>query len=174
MEFSRQEHCSGLLFPPPRDLPNPGIQPGSPASPRLASGFFTVKPPLKLIMGYWPLFFFKSLCILDVLIFGHWWINAVCHFSSVTQSCPTLCDPMDYSVPGFPVHNQLLELTQTRVHWVSNAVHPSLSSPSPPTFNLSQQQGLFKWVSSSRQVPKVLEFQLQHQSFQWIFRTDFP
>ena len=70
-------------------------------------------------------------------------------FSSVTQSCPTLCDPMDFSTPGLPVH-QLLEFTQTHVHWVSDAIQPSypLSSPSPPTFNLSQHQGLFQRVSS--------------------------
>ena len=80
---------------------------------------------------------------------------------------------MDYSTPGLPVHHQPLELTQTHVHWVGDAIQPShpLSSPSPPAFNLSQHQGLFKWVSSSHQVAKVLEFQLQHQSFQWIFRT---
>ena len=72
-------------------------------------------------------------------------------FSSVAQSCPTLCDPMDYSMPGLPVHYQLLEFTQTHVHWVSDAIqrsHP-LSSPSPPAFNLSQHQGLFQWVASS-------------------------
>ena len=88
-------------------------------------------------------------------------------FSSVTQSCPTLCDPMNHSTPGLPVHHQLLEFTQTHVHWVSDAIWPShpLSSPSPPAFNLSQHQGLFKWVSSSHQVAKILEFQLQHQSF---------
>ena len=78
-------------------------------------------------------------------------------------------------MPGLPVHHQLPELTQTHDLWVGDAIQPShpLSSPSPPTFNLSQHQGLFKWVSSSHQVAKVLEFQLQHQSFQWIFRTDF-
>ena len=67
--------------------------------------------------------------------------------SSVTQSCPTLCDPMDCSTPGFPVHHQLLELTQTHVYQVSDAIQPShpLSSPSPPAFNLSQHQGLFQW-----------------------------
>ena len=93
-------------------------------------------------------------------------------FSSVAQLCPTLCNPMDCSMPGFPVHHQLPEPTQTHVHRVSDAIQPShpLSSPSPPAFNLSQHQGLFKWVSSSHQVAKVLEFQLQHQSFQWIFR----
>ena len=82
---------------------------------------------------------------------------------------------MDCSTPGFPVHHQLPEFTQTHVHWVSDAIQPShhLSSHSPPTFNLSQHHGLFKWISSSNQVAKVLEFQLHHQSFQWIFRTDF-
>ena len=85
------------------------------------------------------------------------------------------CDPMDHSTPGLPVHHQLPEFTQTHVHWVSDAIQPShpLSSPSPPAFNLPQHQGLFKWVSSSHQGTKGLEFQLQHQSFQWIFRTHF-
>ena len=95
-------------------------------------------------------------------------------FSLVTQSCPTLCDPMNRNMPGLPVHHQLPESTQTHVHWVGDAIQPShpLSSPSPPALNPSQHQGLFQWVNSSRQVAKVLEFQLQHQSFQWIFRTD--
>ena len=81
---------------------------------------------------------------------------------------------MDCSTPGLPVHHQLLEFTQTHLHWVSDAIQPSppLSSLSPPTFSLSQHQGLFQWVSSSHQVAKVLEFQLQHQSFQWTLRTD--
>jgi len=84
-------------------------------------------------------------------------------FSSVAQSCPTLCDPMDGSMPGFPVHHQLPELTQIHVHQASGAIQPSypLPSPSPPTFNLSQHQGLFKWVSSLHQVAKGLEVQLQ-------------
>ena len=78
--------------------------------------------------------------------------------------------PMDCSIPGLPVRHQLPELAQTHVHQVSDAFQPShLSCPSPPAFNLSQHQGLFRWVSSSYQVAKVLEFQLQHQSFQWIF-----
>ena len=96
-------------------------------------------------------------------------------FSSVTESCLTRWDPMDCSMPGLPVHHQLLEFTQTHIHWVGDAIQPShpLLSPSPPTFNLSQQQGLFKWVSSSHQVAKVLEFQHQHQSCQRIFRMDF-
>ena len=79
---------------------------------------------------------------------------------------------MNHSTPGLLVHHQLKESTQTHVHWVGDAIQPShpLSSPSPPTFTLSQHQGLFQWVSSSHQVAKVLEFQLQHQPFQWIFR----
>ena len=68
------------------------------------------------------------------------------YFSSVTQLCPTLCDPMNCSQPGLLVHHQLLELAQTHVHRVGDAIQPShsLSSPSPPAFNLSQHQGLFK------------------------------
>ena len=95
-------------------------------------------------------------------------------FSSVTQSCQTLCDPIDCSTPGHPVHHQLPEFTHTHVHWVGDASQPShpLSSPSPPVSNLSQHQGLFQWISCSHQVAKGLEFQLQHQSFQWIFRVD--
>ena len=96
-------------------------------------------------------------------------------FSSVTLLCPVLSDPMGCSTPGFPVHLQLPEFTQTPVLGISDAIQPShpLSSPSPPAFNLSQHQGLSKGVSSSHQVAKVLEFQCQHQPFQWIFRTDF-
>ena len=95
-------------------------------------------------------------------------------FSSVAQLCPTFCHPMECSTPGLPNHHQLPESTQTHVHCVSEAIQPShpLSSPSPPALNLSQHQGLFKWVSSPHQVAKVLEFQLQHQSFQWTPRTD--
>ena len=94
-------------------------------------------------------------------------------FSSVAQSCPTLCEPMDCSTPGLPVHHQLPEFTQTHVHRVGDAIQTShpLSSPSPPALNLSQHQGLFPWVCPSHQVTKVLEFQLQHQSFQWTLRT---
>ena len=100
--------------------------------------------------------------------------QASLHFSSVAQSCPTLCNPMNHSTPGLPVHHQLLESTQTHVHWLGDVIQPShpLSSPSPPALNLSQHQGLFKWVSSLHQVAKVLEFQLQPQSFQWTPRTD--
>ena len=87
-------------------------------------------------------------------------------FSSVAQSCLTLCNPVDCSTPGLPVHHQLPEFTQTHVHWVGDAIqlsHP-LSSPSA-AINLPQHQGLFKWVRSLHQVAKGLEFQLQHQSF---------
>ena len=82
---------------------------------------------------------------------------------------------MDCNTPGFPVHHQLPEPVQTHVHWLSDVIQPfhPLSSPSLPAFNLSQHQGFFRWVSSLHQVARVLEFQLQHQSFQWLFRTDF-
>ena len=81
-------------------------------------------------------------------------------FSSFTQSCLTLCSPIDCSMPGFPVHHQILELTQIHVHWVSDAIQPShpLLSPSPLSFNLSQHQGLFRWVSSSHQMAKYWSF----------------
>ena len=81
-------------------------------------------------------------------------------FSSVAQSCLTLCDPMNLSTPGLPVHHQLLEFTQTHVHRVSDAIQPShpLSSPSPPALNPSQHQGLFQWVNSSREMAKYWSF----------------
>ena len=81
---------------------------------------------------------------------------------------------MDCSTPGFPVLHYFLEIAQTHFHWVSDNIKPShpLSFPSPPAFNLSQHQGLFQRVSSSHQLSKVLEFQLQHQTFQWKLRTD--
>ena len=92
-------------------------------------------------------------------------LKSVSQFSCSVMS-KTLCDPMNHSTPGLPVHHQLPELAQAHVHWVSDAIQPScpLSSPSPPAFNLSQHQGRFQWVSSSHEVAKVLEFQLQHQS----------
>ena len=109
----------------------------------------------------------------QILVLSSWGI----YFSSVqfSQSCSTLGDSMDCSTPGLPVHHQLLESTQTHFHCISDAIQPShpLLSPSPLAFNLSQHQGLFQWVSLSHQVVKVLEFQLQHQSFQWTLRTDF-
>ena len=87
--------------------------------------------------------------------------------SEVAQSCPTLCDPMCYSIPGFPVLHYLLQFAQTHGHWISDAIqlsHP-LSPHSPHALNLSQHWGLFQWVSFSIQVAKVLELELQHQSF---------
>ena len=94
--------------------------------------------------------------------------------NSVAQSCPTLCDPMNCSTLGLPVHHQLSEFTQTHVHRDGDAIQPShpLSSPSPPAPNPSQHQSLFQWVNSSHEVAKVLEFQSQYQSFQWTPRTD--
>ena len=88
--------------------------------------------------------------------------TALIQFSSVAQSCPTLCDPMNCSTPGLPVHHQLPEFTQTHVHGVSDAIQPShpLSSPSPPAPNPSQSQSISQWVNSSHEVAKVLEFQL--------------
>ena len=104
---------------------------------------------------------------------GCWEVSSV-RFSSVAQSCPTLCDHMNHSTPGLPVHHQLPESTQTHVYCVGDTIQPShaLSFPSPPALKLSQHQDLFKWVSSPHQVAKVLEFQLQHQSFQRTPRTD--
>ena len=102
------------------------------------------------------------------------WATSSVQFSSATQSCPTLCSPINHSTPGLPVHHQLREFTQTHVHRVGDVIQPShpLLSPSPPAPNPSQHQGLFQWVNSLREVAKVLEFQLQHHSFQWTPRTD--
>ena len=95
-------------------------------------------------------------------------------FSSVAQSCPTLCDPMSRSMPGLPVDHHLQEFIQTHVHRVGDAIQPShpRSSPSPPAPNPSQHQSLFQWVNSSHEVAKVLEFQLEHHSFQRNLRAD--
>ena len=102
-------------------------------------------------------------------------LNLSVQFSSVTQSCPTLCNPIDGSMPGLTLHCQLPEFTQTHDCWVGNAIQPShsLSSPSPPAFSLTQHQGLFKWVSSSHQVAKVLEFQLQKANYILILYVSF-
>ena len=199
MGFSRQ-YWSGLPFPSPGDLPNPGIEPRSPA---LQADSLLTEPPgtsffrrggdfqdwatthssvfwqfLGSVMA--PLGVSFHLLIEDqglvlstiVVPFDSNWFM-LCpsvHFSSVPQLCLTVCNLMDYSTPC-PSPTPM----QTHSHWVSDAIQPShpLLSPSPPTFNLSQHQGLFKWVSSLNQVAKVLELQLQHQSFQWIFKTDF-
>ena len=108
-----------------------------------------------------------------IYIYTHIYVSV--QFSSVAQPCPALCNPMDYSMSGFPAHHQFPELAQTYVHCVSDAIQPShlLSSLSPPAFNPSQHQGLFQWVSSLHQVTEVLKLQLQYQSFQWVFSTGF-
>ena len=101
-----------------------------------------------------------------VAVRGYWHAQ----FTSDAHSCPTVCDPMDCSTPGFPVHHQLPDFTQTKVHWVSDAIQPSqpLLSPSPPIFNLSQHQGLFQWVSSLNQVAKVWHAQDQQIPCLWL------
>ena len=164
-----------LIFPPAASLPL--------ASLRLVGrtcliGVTRFLSSLQKLMG---LFFFQS-CLHSSSVSSLFTIFNVIsdvsnsfQFSSVQLfSCVWLCNPMDRSTPGLPVHQQLPEFTQTHVHWVGDAIQPShpLLSPSLPAFNLSQHQGLFRWVSSLHQVAKVLEFQLQHQSFQWLFRTD--
>ena len=102
--------------------------------------------------------------------------NFVCVYVQFSHSVnPDSLRHNDCSMPGYLVHHQLPELAQTHIHRVSDAIQPShpLSSPSLPAFRLSHHQGLFQWGTSSHQVAKGLEFQLQHQSFQWVFRTDF-
>ena len=98
--------------------------------------------------------------VFPVVVYG-------CASAKSLQLCPTLCDPMNRSTPGLPVHHQLPEITQTLVYRVGDAIQPShpLLAPSPPTLNLSQHQGLFQWVCSSYHLAKVLELQLQHQFF---------
>ena len=147
MWSSRKEYWRGSHFLLPGDLSDLGLEPGSPA---LQAASLLSEPTGKPI---------KCPSV---------------QFSSVAQLCPTLCDPMNRSTPGLPVHHQLPEFTQTYAHWVGDAIQPShpLWPPSPPVPNPSQHQGLFQRVNSSREVAKVLEFQLQHQSFQWTPRTD--
>jgi len=160
MKFSRQEYWRGLPCSSSGGLPNPGVELGSPA---LADGF--PEPPGKPMM------------ILATIYseFTVWWACVKCfiqiQFSSVAQSYPTHCDPRNRSTPGPTVYHQLPEFTQTYVHWVGDAIQPShpLLSPSPPALNLSQHQGLFKWVSSSHQVAKVLE--LTQLILRWIIIT---
>ena len=154
IELSRKEYWSGLSFPSPGDLPNPGIEP---RSPTLQADSLPSEPPGKLIF-----------------LIRYQLISNSVQFTSVTQSCLTLCDPMNCSTSGFPIHHQLPGPVQTHVHPVSDDIQPShpLSSLYLPALSLSQHQGLFQWVSSSHQVAKLLKIQLQHQSFQGIFRTD--
>ena len=112
---------------------------------------------------------------LPLILLKYTWLQYCFIVVIQSQLCLTLCDPMDCTTSGFPVLHQLPEFAQSHVHQVGDAIQPShpLSSPSPHAFNLSQHQGLFQWVSSSHQVAKVLELQLQHQSLQWIFRISF-
>ena len=146
MEFSRQEYWSGLPFLPPGDLPNPGLESRSPA---LQADSLPSEPPATVFDNCNP----KQLayCLYPRSIINCWrkaltldFLSV--QFSSVAQSCPTLCDPKNRSTPGLPVHHQLPEFTQTHVHRVSDAVQPShpLSSPSPPAPNPSQHQSLFQ------------------------------
>ena len=131
----------------------------------------------------WLYFPSLQVTLLKVLPINYYYgMPCICHgvkelvptFSSVAQSCPTLCDPMNRSMPGLPVHHQLPEFTQTHICRVSDAIQPShpLSSPSPPAPNPSQHQSLFQWVNSLHEVAKVLEFQLQHHSLQRNPRAD--
>ena len=155
MGFPRQEYQSGLPFPSSGGPPDPWIKP---ALPTLAGGFFTTKPPGNPLrtLFYWGLdfcFFLNSVFCMSAL--KSMW--NMCVFSSVIQSGLTLCEPMDCSTPGFPVHHQLLELAQTHVPQFGDAIQPShpLLTPSPPAFNLAQLQGLFQGVSSSHQVASI-------------------
>ena len=158
--FPRQEYWSELPFPSPGDLANPGID---------------------LHILNWQAFLFHWVTKETPTLIAYSSSTSGIHasqsivLSSVTRSCLTLCNPMDCSIPGFPFPHQLPKFAQTHVHWVNDAIQPShpLPSPPPPAFNLSQHQGLLKWVSSSHQVVRLLELQLQHQSFQWIFRSNF-
>ena len=149
MEFSGQEYWSGLPCPPPGDLPHPGIKPMSLMSPALAVRFFTTS-------ATW------EACL------------------SLLSSAQSLSHVQLFATPWIAARQASLSITNSRsspklnVHWAGDAIQPSHPplSPSSPAFNLSQHQGLLKWVSSSHQVPKVLEFQLQHQSFQRTPRTE--
>ena len=159
--------CSSCLGP--SVLPVPGY-----LFPSLGLGLFstiissnTASIPFSLFSFYNPVMQLLTHLMLS--------LRSPCCFCSVTQSCLTLCNPMDCSTPGCPVVHYLLEFAHTHVDWVNDAIQPSHppSPTSPPALNLSQHQGLLQWVSSSHQVAKALKFQLQHESFQWTFRTDF-
>ena len=161
MGFSKQEYWSGLSSPPPGDLPNPGIEPGSLISLALAGRFFTTSTTLDLKLNA------QFSCRQILNMFG------ILVFSSIQSLSHAWLFATSWTA-AHQAYHQLLEFTQTHDHWVSDAIQPShsLLNTSLSAFNLSQHQGLFKWVSTSHQVAKVLEFQLQHQSFQWTARTD--
>ena len=148
MGFPREEYWRGLPFPPLGDLSNSGIESQSHTSPALACGFFTT-----------------------TATWGSPFTRSVQFSRSVVSDC---LRPLGLQHTRLPCPSPTLRLAQTHVYQVSDAFQPShpLSSPSSP-FNIYQHQGLFQWVSSLHQVAKVLELQLQYQSFQWIFRTDF-
>ena len=164
--FPRQEYWSGLSCPPPGDLPDPYLL----HLPLSAGRFFTTVPPGKpkgdavTASGNKQSFSFPSHLptIIAPKNSNPLSLSSSAQFSSAAQLCPTLCDPMNCSMPGLPVHHQLPEFTQTHVHRVGDAIQPShpLSSPSPSAPNPSQHQSLFQWVNSSHEEAKVLEFQL--------------
>ena len=137
---------------------------------KLSYKAFILLKHVPLIAGFWS-FYHKWLfdivkCFSTLIEMTIWFLSFIlftsAQFISVVQSCPTLCNPINRSTPGLPVHHQLPEFIQTHVRRVTDAIQPShpLSSPSPPAPNPSQHQSLFQWVNSSREVAKVLEFQL--------------
>ena len=155
MGFPWQEHWSGLLFPAPEDLLKMGIDLSLLGLLCLLfSRFFTTEPPGNPLT--WAL---TPICHTIRCCFSNIFFTSSVQFSSVLSRV-WLCDPTNCSMPGLPVHHQLPEFTQTHVHWVGGVIQPShpLSSPSPPALNLSHHQDLFKWVSSSHQMAKLLEF----------------
>ena len=143
---------SSLAIPLPTTSPLPP-SPGSPREDQSLSCDVVMSPPQSLMSGA------PGQSLVDP---GALLKCQSVQFSSVAQSCPTLCDPMNRSTPGLPVHHHLPEFIQTHVHWGGDAIQPShpLSSPSSPAPNPSQHQSLFQWVDSSHEVAKVLEFQL--------------
>ena len=187
MGFSRPDYWSGQPFPSPGDLPNPGIKPRSPA---LQAASLLAEPQGKpKNSGVGSLSFLQQIfqirklnegilhCrrILYQLSYQRSPNNISVQFSSVQSlSHVWFFWPCGLQHARPPCPSPTPGAYSAHVHQVADAIQPShpLSSPSPPTFNLSQHQGLFKWVSSLHQVAKILKFQLQHQSFQWIFRTD--
>ena len=128
----------------------------------IPSSINLLKPSIYVIL-IWNNCLYWCLCQIIVFKSGHLFVFMLSdQIRSVAQSCPTLCNPMNHSTPGLPVHHQFLEFTQTHIHWVSDAIQPShpLLSPSPLAPNPSQHQSLFQWVNSSHEVAKLLEFQL--------------